>query len=203
MKIGILGGTFDPIHIGHVEIALAATKQCDLDCTWIMPAKLPPHKKDSHIIEDKHRIAMVLAAVSEHPELELSLFEFERETVSYTADTLQLLHERYPEHELVYIMGEDSLGNLPTWYCPEKVVSLATIAVASREPENSSLYALIEERRAQYGGRFVALTSPWKDVSSTEIRERLGEGRSISGMVPETVEQYILYRGLYRKKDEM
>ena len=108
MKVGIFGGTFDPIHLGHIAIAKAAKEQFGLDMVRIMPARIPPHKQTKAVTEDVHRLMMISLALPVGEGIELDLTEFEREGVSYTSDTLTLLHERHPGDELYYIIGEDS-----------------------------------------------------------------------------------------------
>ncbi len=198
MKIGILGGTFDPIHNGHIAIALAAKKQCELDETWLMPAKLPPHKLNKDISEDEHRIAMLSEVVKEFPELKLSLFEYERDSVSYTYETLQRLRRLRPDVEWYYIMGEDSLENFTTWYLPRQIASMATLVVAPRDDDANSLRELAELRSAQYNATIIPLSIPWKPISSSEIRANVESGESIADMVPASVVCYIDEHNLYR-----
>ncbi len=197
MKIGILGGTFDPIHNGHIEIALAAREQCKLDVTWLMPAKIPPHKQGRVLTDDLHRICMLFCAAGRYPCLSVNLLEFERNTVSYTVETLRLLRQEYPQDEFYYIMGEDSLHDFSTWYQPQEIAGLATLVVASRNPDNSSLKKIADGLRETYGANIILLKQPWNPVSSTEIRERVMCGRSFVGFVPEEVSRYISYLNLY------
>lgn len=197
MKIGILGGTFDPIHNGHIDVALTALRQCELDEVWLMPAKYPPHKQQQEITADNQRITMLYLAVAEHPELRVSLFEYERQELSYTADTLRLLKEQYPEETFYYIMGEDSLESLPKWYHPQEIVRRAILLVASRESESKSVWELAEARKRELDADIRVLSIPWNPVSSTEIRRRVECGEEINDLVPEAVAAYIVEQGLY------
>ncbi len=200
MKIGILGGTFDPIHNGHIEVALTALHQFELDEVWLMPAKYPPHKQQKEITGDHQRITMLYLAVEEHPELQVSLFEYERQELSYTADTLRLLKEQYPDDVFYYIMGEDSLKSLPKWYQPQEIVRRAVILVASREPESDSVRKLANMRRQEFEADVHVLNVPWNPVSSTEIRRRVACCEEINDLVPESVGEYILEQGLYSEE---
>lgn len=195
MKVGIYGGTFDPVHKGHLAIARAAKEQFGLDMVRIMPARIPPHKQGKGITEDVHRLMMLsLALIGE--DIELDLTEFEREGVSYTSDTLTLLHERHPDDELFYIIGEDSLDGFVTWHEPQTIASLATILVAVRS-DGEHFAELLAERNRQFGGVFKPLSVPYYDISSTEIRESVKDLTEPHPALPERTDAYIHRFGLY------
>ena len=195
MKVGIYGGTFDPVHKGHLAIARAAKEQFGLDMVRIMPARIPPHKQGKGITEDVHRLMMLsLALIGE--DIELDLTEFEREGVSYTSDTLTLLHERHPDDEFYYIIGEDSLDGFVTWHEPQTIASLATILVAVRS-DGAHFAELLAERNRQFGGVFKPLSVPYYDISSTEIRESVKDLTEPHPALPERTDAYIHRFGLY------
>lgn len=198
-RIGILGGTFDPIHYGHLILAQAAYEQFSLDKVWIMPDRQPPHKTGRIITERKHRIAMCRLTAEADPRLELSLFEMERGGNTYTSDTLQLLRERYPDTEFYFIMGGDSVKNFHTWYQPERIASLCTILAAGRpgECEGKALEQAVEHLKQSYGGTAYCLEIPSMDVSSHMLRQLAGEKKSIRYYVPESVREYIAVNRLY------
>ncbi|MBR5712555.1 MAG: nicotinate (nicotinamide) nucleotide adenylyltransferase [Lachnospiraceae bacterium] len=195
MRHGILGGTFDPIHTGHIEIALAAKRQFDLQMLWFMPAKIPPHKQNSDITDDVHRLMMVQHSIPSD-EAEMNVMEFAREGVSYTSDTLTMLKNEHPDAEIYYIMGEDSLRDFPKWHEPEKIAKLAKIAVAIREESVESFRELLAERNEQYGGAFIPLTIPYQPISSTMLREALAAGEEPLYLAPRAY-RYIRRFGLY------
>ena len=197
MKVGIFGGTFDPIHKGHLAIARAAKEQFGLDMVRIMPARIPPHKQNKGITEDVHRLMMVSLALPVGEGIELDLTEFEREGVSYTSDTLALLHERHPDDQLFCIIGEDSLRDFVTWHEPEKIASLATILVAVRGTDEKGFGELLAERTRQYGGAFQELTVPYYDISSTVIRQAVRTEREPHPALVKATDDYIHRFGLY------
>lgn len=197
MKVGIFGGTFDPIHKGHLAIARAAKEQFGLDMVRIMPARIPPHKQNKGITEDVHRLMMISHALPVGEGIELDLTEFEREGVSYTSDTLALLHERHPDDRLYYIIGEDSLRDFVTWHEPAVIASLATILVAVRSTDATHFKDLLAERNEQFKGAFQALTVPYYDISSTEIRQAVKTAKEPHPALEAGTDSYIHRFGLY------
>lgn len=198
LKIGILGGTFDPVHLGHIQLAEAAKKQFSLDEIWLMPAKIPPHKQDKQIASEEARTEMLRLAAENLPGFRVSTFEFERNEVSYTAETLKLLSEEYPEDSFYYLMGEDSLKWFPQWYHPEIIVAHADILVAPRASvESEELHKQVELCEQQLGKHFYIIETPWVPVSSTDIRKHLAEGNSTEGELHPLVRKYIEEHCLY------
>lgn len=197
MKVGIFGGTFDPIHLGHIAIARAAKEQFGLDMVRIMPARIPPHKQTKAVTEDVHRLMMISLALPVGEGIELDLTEFEREGVSYTSDTLTLLHERHPGDTLYYIIGEDSLKDFVTWHEPKTIASLATILVAVRSTDESHFQELLAKRNEEFGGVFMALSIPFRDVSSTDIRSEIATAQGPHPALAERTDTYIRRFGLY------
>lgn len=199
-KIGILGGTFNPIHMGHLIIAENAYDECHLDEVWLMPAHIPPHKQGQYILADELRLAMVQCAVADKPYFKVSDFEMKLDAVSYTANTLGLLREMYPENEYYFIMGADSLYGIETWYKPEEIFARASILVAARD--QASLYDINNKAkilRKRYGADIYIMSVPKIEISSTAIRERVAAGRSINYFVPDPVRDFIYKNRIYEK----
>lgn len=202
-KIGILGGTFDPIHNGHLRIGTSAYNEFGLDSIWFMPTGIPPHKKDHKITEGEMRRDMVNLAIADTPYFLYSDFEMKREGNTYTAQTLSLLHEAYRGDEFYFIAGADSLYQIEQWYHPELVMKLAVILAAGRAYRqwHRSFEEQIEYLTKRYGARIYPLHIPEMDVSSEEIRAAVAQGHSVRAYVPEAVADYINDRGLYRNKE--
>ncbi len=201
-KIGIMGGTFNPIHFGHLLLAETAYEQCKLDKVLIMPTKNPYYKKISKQITDQTRIDMVKLAIADNPHFEFSDLELKNEEMSYTARTLSLLREENANADYFFLMGADSLFHLDTWKTPQKIFDMSTIVVASRN--DMSLLAL--ESQVDYldnkyeNVSIIILNSPNLEISSNDIRRRRREGSSIRYFLPRQVEQYIQQNNLYIEK---
>ena len=192
MKIGILGGTFDPIHEGHLVLAREAVKQFQLSKVVFIPASIPPFKTlRPGLTSAPHRYRMVELAIREEPNFEISDVELSRPDVSYTVDTLRILKEQYPSAELYLILGQDSFNELPMWKDPEEISRLARFLVASREGVTAkSLY----EKKVQW------LNMPFVSVSSSAIREQIRQGKALArGTLPAQVRSYIQRMNFYRE----
>ncbi len=191
-KLGILGGTFNPIHYGHLLLAENAYWQLGLDEVWFLPSHIPPHKPRSQVLHAEKRIEMIRLAIQNVPYFSLSLLEMEREGVNYTADTLATLKAEDPERELFFLAGADSLYQIPTWKDPELIFSLCHFAAARRD---SVLYPDLEAQaqllREQFSAKVDLIDLPEVDISSHLIRERRAKGQSIRFLVPEAVERYL------------
>ncbi|MGH2548032.1 MAG: nicotinate-nucleotide adenylyltransferase [Thermomicrobiales bacterium] len=196
-KIGIFGGTFDPIHIGHLIIASEICEKLELDEIRFVVAPRPPHK-NGIVASDDDRVTMVLRAIERDRRFRIDLREFDRPGRSYTVDTIQSFHDEFPTSQLVFIMGEDSLLDFPSWNDPEIIVDLATIAVASRPKVDLDL-SLLFERLPAARDRIIEVKTPEVAISSTLIRERLAKGESIRYLVPAEVETAIYDRSLYHE----
>ena len=224
VRLGIFGGTFDPIHVGHLVLAEQCREQCQLDEVWFVPAALPPHKRGAIISPAKTRCEMIEFAIAGNPQFKLSRIELDRTGPSYTVTTLEQLHAEDPTRELFLLVGADSIRDLPTWYQPQRILELATVVAVNRGrdslagekgpsagaspshdsgsltastsqlPSTSPMASLIAERV-----RFVQM--PGIDISATDIRQRVSEGRSIRYLVPRAVEAYIREHGVYSKSD--
>lgn len=199
-RIGILGGTFDPIHNGHLRLGEKAYEEFGLDTVWFMPSGVPPHKKDHRITEGKMRRDMVKLAIADIPCFLYSDFELEREGNTYTAQTLTLLKQEHGEDEFYFIIGADSLYEIEHWYHPEVVMAEAVLLVAGRayKPGHKNLEEQIACLTRRFGARIHPIHCPQMDVSSEMIRAAVAEGRSIGDLVPRPVEEYIRSHGLYQ-----
>lgn len=198
--IGLMGGTFSPIHYGHLLICESIREEFKLKRVIFMPAKRPPHKDIEQIAEAENRLEMVRIAVDDNPYFEVSDLEMRREGASYTVDTLKTLRESSETHEkLGLIVGADSLVQFKTWKNYQKIITLATIIVTSRpDTDESLLDNSIEILRTQHGATILKSTNEAMNYASTEIRDRVKKGLSIRYRVPPKVEAYIYEKGLYR-----
>ena len=199
-RIGIMGGTFDPVHNGHLLLGRQAYEEYGLDEIWYMPSHIPPHKKDHMITASEDRIAMLRLALEDIPYCVVSDFEMKREGNTYTAHTLALLKEEYPEYEFYFIIGADSLFQIERWYHPEKVMAMTSLLVSGREYEDAerSFDEQIAYLTEKYDAKILPLHNEEVDIASAEIRRRIAEGKDITKDVPKAVEQYINAHGLYR-----
>ncbi len=211
-KIGVLGGTFNPIHNGHLMIARCAQDQFDLDSVLFMPTGHTAYKDYAGEDMSVHRCRMVELAVAGDPRFAVCYDEIKNESVNYTYQTLGWLKEEYPDAQLFFILGGDSLHDLPIWRHPEIICEEAVILLAARRAaEVDGTYAgssdqvnqtddtdlLIGEMADRYGGDFRRIESPIVNISSTDIRQRVRDGLDISDMVPPAVADYIRDHGLY------
>jgi len=196
-RVGILGGTFNPPHIGHLVMAQEAREQLGLDRVVLMPVAVPPHKEADGDPGADVRLQLARLAAEGEEGVEVSTAEIDRGGASFTVDTLGELHERYPEQELTFIVGADMAHSLPAWREPERILELARLAVAERE---GIARDDIAERLAPLhdGSRVTFFDMPRIDVSSSDIRRRVAEGRSVRHLVPDAVAQAIAERDLYR-----
>jgi nicotinate-nucleotide adenylyltransferase len=198
-EIGILGGTFNPPHMGHLVMLEEARDQLGLDRLLLMPVARPPHKEAHDDPGGDVRLELCRLAVADAPDVEVSALEVDRGGASYTVDTLRALHDRDPEHALTFIVGGDMAHSLPSWREPEAVLQLARLAVAERDGLRREDIA---DRLSPLhdGDRVVFFDMPRIDLSSSAIRERVAGGRSIRYLVPEPVAAAIRSRNLYRSK---
>ncbi len=204
-KIGIMGGTFDPIHNGHIAVGRQAYGEYDLDEIWFMPSGHPPHKTDHVVTSVEDRCEMTRLAIKEEPYFRFSDFEARREGNTYTAQTLKLLRENYPDCRFFFIIGADSLYELESWYRPEEVLHMAVILVAGRKYPGAerSLESQISYLRDKYQGEIFPLHLKEMDVASVHLREMAAEGEDVSPYLPAAVWEYIQTHDLYRRrKDE-
>lgn len=194
--IGIMGGTFDPIHQAHLIIAEQARIALNLDKVWFLPSGNPPHKTKREITDKKIRCEMVKVAISDNPYFELCDYEINKEEYSYTAKTLEYLKSENCNDNFYLIIGEDSLAYLEKWYKPEIIVKLACIAVYGRG-ENSKLDYEIKRIKNLLGADIKKIEAPLVDLSSTAIRESVKNKQSVKYQLPDSVIEIINREKLY------
>lgn len=203
MRIGIFGGSFDPIHLGHLILAEQCREQASLDEIWFVPSSLGPHKLDGAHGTDRQRCEMIELALAGHESFVLSRIEIERGGVSYTVDTLQQIRESNPDDEIFLLMGDDSLEAFDTWHKPSEICRLATPLVVNRpgssDVDLGALRKYVDEVRfASFEA--CAIQSPKIEISSREIRTKVAAGRSIRYLTTRPVEKYIETQKLYLAK---
>ncbi len=198
MKIGLLGGTFDPIHMGHLVIAEEVRLKLALDEVLFIPAGQPWLKSERRVAPGEHRLEMLKLAIGSNPHFKVSTIEFERPGPSYTVDTIAALRDELgAEVELYFIVGFDTLAELPIWKEPSRLLGMCHI-VAVRRPGYAELdWRSLEQAIPGVSSRVVVVDVPQVDISSTQIREQVAKGLSIRYLVPEAVEAYILKHRLY------
>jgi nicotinate-nucleotide adenylyltransferase len=193
MKIGLMGGTFDPIHIGHLLAAQSVSEELGLDEVWFVPTNVPPHKAASGAAAPQERLAMVRLAIEGYDRFKAEPIELERGGVSYSIETVVLLRSRYPDHDFYYIIGADMVRYLPKWVRIEELAKQVTFVGLQRPGFDAELDSLPPQLRAK-----VRLASmPQMELSSTRIRERRASGLPVRYMVPDRVNDYIEVNRLY------
>ena len=195
MRVGVFGGTFDPVHNGHVLPVEAAAKKFDLRRVIYVPARLSPHK-DAAPTDARHRVAMLALALEGRPDWSIDLQELDREPPSFTIDTLRVLAARNPGDELWLLMGTDILAGFGRWREPQEILRLARVAAFEREPYTGAAVQVpdvpgLSDRLSVFDAGSVR-------IRATELRDALASGRSIAGKVPGSVLEYMTKQGLYR-----
>lgn len=196
-KIGIMGGSFDPIHVGHLIMAETAREALGLDIVLFLPAGAQPLKQGKEVTPAEDRVEMIRRAITGNAGFGLSRVDVDRAGLSYTADSLAELREEYGEGPMWFIIGSDSLLQLPRWHEPERVIAQARLAVV-RRPTFSADLAALEAQVPGLGAAIDWVDAPLLEISATEIRQRVREGRSIRYRVVDPVREYIEQRKLYR-----
>lgn len=210
VRYGILGGTFDPPHLGHLALAQEAHARLGLDRVWFMPAASPPHKRGQPMTPAAQRRAMVELAIADDSRFGLEAVDLERPGPSYTAETLRLLRERWgPSAWLGFIVGWDMLLSLPTWREPEAVVGRLDALIAAHRPDapgpetlDAGVVGGVDEVAQRLPGlreKLIPLAAPQLGVSSTDLRERVAMGLPVRFLTPDPVCAYIARQGLYRR----
>ena len=198
MNIGILGGTFDPVHNGHIKVAEIVKAHLDLAKVVFMPAGQPWLKSASPVSPAEYRVEMVRLAIAGCPGFELSLLEINRPGPSYTVDTIEEFRDKNSDgNELFFILGQDSLSQLPRWKEPNRIIELCRLAAVPRPGCQLPDLKQLEKLIPGLSSRLVLLDKPEIDISATQIRKRVAEGLSIRGLVPEAVAEYIKRHKLY------
>jgi nicotinate-nucleotide adenylyltransferase len=201
MRVGIFGGTFDPVHYGHLIVAEQAREQAALNQVWFVPSARPPHKADRLVTPFARRAEMLALAIAGHEDkFRVETIENDRPGLSYTADTLDALHELHPKSDWFLILGADAVSELSSWHDPLRIIDRVTILVAGR-PGHTTWSAA--ELAAALGTepkrvRLTAVDIPLIGISSRDLRRRAAEGRSLTFQLPRAVEVYIREKTLYR-----
>ena len=200
MRVGVFGGTFDPVHLGHLILAECCREEARLDQVLFVPASVPPHKRDQSLAPFAQRVAMLALAIAGHPAFGIDELEKDRAGPCFTVDTLQQLKDARPGDELCFLLGSDSLRDFPTWRQPARIVELAELLVVART--GSPIRAASElQQQLRLGSdvpiRIRAITAPAVEIASSDLRRRIADGRSIRYQVPRAVEAYIADKGLY------
>lgn len=203
MNIGILGGTFDPVHLGHLSIADAAMDQAKLERVLFIPAGQPRLKQAEPSASVDQRLEMVRLAIQDHPGFDICDIEAHRPGPTYTVDTLVELSAKLgPTANLYFILGMDVLGQLDRWKDPEQVLELCRLLVLDRPGEQDFNWARFYEKVSAAQGRVQVVTAPLVDVSATELRRQAAAGEPLAGQVPNAVAVYIRQQGLYQTERE-
>jgi nicotinate-nucleotide adenylyltransferase len=201
MRIGIYGGTFDPIHLGHLILAEQAREQARLDEVWFVPALRPPQKDSKTITRFDQRVEMLALALAGQPAFRIEELEKERDGPSYTVDTLIELRHRHPEHQFFLLLGGDALVDLHTWRNPQRIVEEAGLLVIARPGSRMVSASELRQRLGLAHETPLPLElveSPAIDLSSQDLRQRVAQGRTIRYFVPRAVEVYIHDKHLYQ-----
>jgi nicotinate-nucleotide adenylyltransferase len=196
MRIGIFGGTFDPVHVGHLILATESASQLDLDkVLWVVTAD-PPHKGELvSPVED--RLAMVATAIDADPLFEISRIEIDRPGPHLAVDTMRLLHDQFPQDTLVYLMGGDSLEDLPSWYKPDDFVKVCDEIGVLRRPGHKIDLPGLEKKLPGVNAKVQFIDSALIDISSTQLRAAIAAGKPFRYSLPPDVYRYIQEHGLY------
>jgi nicotinate-nucleotide adenylyltransferase len=198
MRLGIFGGTFDPVHVGHLILAGEALDQLALDkLHWLLTPD-PPHKPDQEITPLQARVAMLQAAIGENPKFELSRLDIDRQPPHYAVDSLTLYRRRFPQAELIYLMGGDSLEDLPTWYEPQQFIEACDGLGVMRRPGDQVDLNGLEKELPGITDKVSFVDAPLLEISSSIIRERIAVGRHYRYYLPVKVYEIIEHRVLYR-----
>ncbi len=203
-KIGIMGGTFNPIHFGHLFLAENAYEQLHLDKVLFMPSKNPPHKAKPYLVTEQQRVEMIELAIYDNPHFELSTFELKREGLTYTADTLTLLKSEHPNDDYYFIVGADSLFMMHNWKDPQIIFKYCTVVAAGRDhATEEEIKQQMMYLKKQFHAKIFHAVMPTIQLASGEIRERIAEGKSIRYYMPDAVIDYIIAQKLYISTQEV
>ena len=200
MRLGLYGGTFDPIHFGHLLLAETCRESASLDEIWFIPNARSPHKQHVSMRQPQHRIQMLQLAIGGHASFRVWTREVDRGGLSFTVETLEEIHASHPDDQLFLLMGADSLVDFPRWKQPQRICQLCTPLVVRRPnsppPDISLIVDWLDEASREFIQRD-PVTMPMIDISSTDLRKRQEQGKSIRYRTPRAVEKYIETQGLY------
>jgi nicotinate-nucleotide adenylyltransferase len=205
MHVGIFGGTFDPVHFGHLIMAEQCREQAALDEVWFVPSARPPHKLEQPLTPFGQRVEMLTLALAGQPVFRVEEIEKDRPGPSYTADTLDDLSRLHASNQWYLLIGSDTLFDLPTWHDPPRVIAKATLVVVAR-PNYSILSGVELAKRLSVPDKnnllLQVVQSPLIDLSSSDLRARVAKGKSVRYLLPRAVECYIQAKGLYQRNGD-
>ncbi len=196
MKIGIYGGSFNPVHKGHIHLAETAVEDFGLDTVYFVPSKISPHRSVEEYVSETDRLEMLKLVCMKNSNFHVSDYELRSERVSYSVYTVEHFRRKFPDDELFLLVGSDMLMMFDKWYCFEKILSEVTLAVVSRNSGDLDSLRKKAKKLSQYGRILISERSP-EVISSTEIRRKFGENSDFSCYLDENVVKYIRLRGLY------
>jgi len=203
MNLGVLGGTFDPVHNGHLAVADEVGSRLNLEQVLFLPAGQPLLRESSNVTAAGHRVSMVRLAIADRPCFRVSTMEIERGGPSYTRDTMaELRGQLGAGDELFFILGWGSLSDFPRWREPRRIIECCRLVAVPRPGYPRPDLESLERSVPGLSERVIILDEPWVDISASDIRERVAQGLPITGLVPEAVEGYIRGEGLYRRVSE-
>ncbi len=198
MNLGIFGGTFDPPHLGHLILSEEALDQLGLDrLLWVLTPD-PPHKQDQAVSAVDRRLELVRAAIGDNPAFELSRVDLDRPGPHYSLDTVLLLAKQFPGAELTYLIGGDSLHDLPAWHCPRDLLAACSALGVMRRPDDRVDLEGLESELPGLRAKLRWIDAPLLEISSHEIRQRVAEGRPFRYYLPEKVYRLVMEQELYR-----
>lgn len=198
LRLGIMGGTFDPIHYGHLVAAEMARSKFNLDKVLFIPTGKPPHKNRTDVSEGAMRYEMIERAIHDNPAFDISTLELERQGPSYTVDTLRVLRRTWPDHQLYFITGTDALREIFSWREAKEILMMTEFIGAERPGFDATDFLLeVQQEHPEIRGRIHCLEVPALAISSTDIRGRVKQGQPIRYLLPESVRHYIQQYGLY------
>ncbi|MBQ6894130.1 MAG: nicotinate-nucleotide adenylyltransferase [Clostridia bacterium] len=200
-KIAVFGGSFNPIHSGHLMVAMCAMKECNLQKIIFLPNANPPHKDKLGVISEVHRYNMVSLAIKDTPFFEISDYEMNPFSPSYTINTIRHFKSFY-NAEVFFIIGADSLYTLDKWRAYEDLIKECSFIVANRNSKYGSDFSEAIRKHIEKGGRIESISMPKIDITSTLIRDKLQRGEDVSKYVPQSVNDYIIKNGLYKSNPE-
>jgi nicotinate-nucleotide adenylyltransferase len=189
-RIGIFGGSFDPVHLGHIKLALSAKKEYKLDSVIFVPARRPPHKRNKNLLSGNKRRKMLSLALKPFPCLSIDAYELKKRAAAFTYRTMEHYRSKFPDSKLYFIAGGDSLAEMRTWKNPERILELSELIVGRRKGAGAAV-------PLKFRGRVNFLKRSLPGISSSEIRGRIKKGTPVSGLVPPEVEKYIVKNELY------
>jgi len=202
LRVGVLGGTFDPIHIGHLILAEEARDQLGLEVVYFVPAGDPPHKRDRRLASAEDRVAMIKLAIADNERFEVSRVDVDRPGPHYTVDMVQIIQSQLPAGcELYFLMGFDSLAELPSWHEPAKLIAACHLVALTRHDIHVD-WGKLESALPGIRQRVTILDMPELEIASHQLQERIRAGRSIRYLVPDKVAAYIQEKMLYGTIDD-